>query len=285
MQPHGLYSLWNSLGQNTGVGSLSFLQGIFLTQGLNSGLPHCRADSLPAEPWGKPKNTGVGSLSLPDPEIEPGSPVLQVDSLRIELSGKPNGTNRLLKSFYSRLCSKWWPVSYCLWSHWRYQHWMGWAGGDFFSHLLMAGVRARKCISRAEMCQGARGLLKGGLRMFPGVWEGQVLGHSSGIIGLLLLGIGCCCLVTESRPDSFCDPVDCSPPGSSVHGISQARILEWVATSFSRGSSQPRDWTRVSCIGRRRATWEAPTELVAVLFLLKYQWYKSQNTYAPTQRA
>ena len=38
----------------------------------------------------------------------------------------------------------------------------------------------------------------------------------------------------------LCDPVDCSPPGSSVHGISQARILEWVAISFFRGSSQPR---------------------------------------------
>ena len=38
-----------------------------------------------------------------------------------------------------------------------------------------------------------------------------------------------------------CDPMDWSPPGSSVHGILQARILEWVATSFSRGSSQPRD--------------------------------------------
>ena len=40
--PHGLYSPWNSLGQNTGVGSLSFLQGIFPTQGSNPGLPHCR---------------------------------------------------------------------------------------------------------------------------------------------------------------------------------------------------------------------------------------------------
>ena len=74
-------------------------------------------------------------------------------------------------------------------------------------------------------------------------------------------------------------------PGSSVHGISQARILEWVAISFSRGSSRPRDWTWVSCTGRWRPTWEAPTELVAVLFLLKYLWYKSQNTYPPTQRA
>ena len=56
--------------------------------------------------------------------------------------------------------------------------------------------------------------------------------------------------------DSFCDPVDCSPPGSSVHGISQARILEWVAISFSRGSSQPRDQTQVSCIAGRFFTTE-----------------------------
>ena len=44
------------------------------------------------------------------------------------------------------------------------------------------------------------------------------------------------------------DPMDCSPPGSSVRGISQARILEWGAIPFFRGSSQSRDWTRVSCI-------------------------------------
>ena len=45
--------------------------------------------------------------------------------------------------------------------------------------------------------------------------------------------------------------MDCSPPGLSVHGISQARILEWVAVSFFGGSSRPRDQTQVSCIGRQ----------------------------------
>ena len=45
-----------------------------------------------------------------------------------------------------------------------------------------------------------------------------------------------CVLVAQSCP-TLCDPMDCSPPGSSVHGILQARILEWVAISFSRGSS------------------------------------------------
>ena len=48
--------------------------------------------------------------------------------------------------------------------------------------------------------------------------------------------------------------MDCSPPGSSVHGIPQARVLEWVATSFSRGSSRPRDRTWVSHIAGRRFT-------------------------------
>ena len=62
--PHGLYSPWNSLGQNTRVGSLSLLQGIFTIHGSNPGLPYCKAHSLLAEPPGKPKNTGVGSLYL-----------------------------------------------------------------------------------------------------------------------------------------------------------------------------------------------------------------------------
>ena len=51
---------------------------------------------------------------------------------------------------------------------------------------------------------------------------------------------------------TLCDPMDCSLPAFSVHGILQARILEWVTISFSRGSSQPRDQTRVSRIGGRR---------------------------------
>ena len=49
----------------------------------------------------------------------------------------------------------------------------------------------------------------------------------------------------------FGTPMDCSPPGSSVHGIRQARLLEWVAIPFSKGFSRPRDRTRVSCIAGR----------------------------------
>ena len=56
----------------------------------------------------------------------------------------------------------------------------------------------------------------------------------------------------------FCDPMDCSLAGSSVCGISQARISEWTAIPFSRGSSPPRDQTRVSCIAGRFFTAEPP---------------------------
>ena len=56
----------------------------------------------------------------------------------------------------------------------------------------------------------------------------------------------------------FCDTVDCSPSGSSVHGISQARMLEWVAFSFSRGSSWPRDWACISCSASGFFTAEQP---------------------------
>ena len=59
-----------------------------------------------------------------------------------------------------------------------------------------------------------------------------------------------CVSVAQSCP-TLCDPVDCSLPGFSIHGILQARILEWVTISFSRGSSRPRDQTWVSCIAGR----------------------------------
>ena len=84
-----------------------------------------------------------------------------------------------------------------------------------------------------------------------------------------------------------CDPMDCSLPGSSVHEILQARILEWVAVSFSRGSSPPRDGTCISyvfCIGRRvlyySITWEAQDNtyiFIAETFTQLYTLYYPQN--------
>ena len=60
---------------------------------------------------------------------------------------------------------------------------------------------------------------------------------------------------------TLCDPMDCSPPGSSVHGILQARTEEWVAISFSRGSSWPRDQTWVSCVAGKFFTVWATREV------------------------
>ena len=84
----------------------------------------------------------------------------------------------------------------------------------------------------------------------------------------------CACYVhaksLQSCPTLW-DPIDWSPPGSSVHGILQARILEWVAISFSRGSSWPRNRTHVSyiaCIGRQffitSAVWETEKTLISI---------------------
>ena len=64
--------------------------------------------------------------------------------------------------------------------------------------------------------------------------------------------------VSHSVVSHLCNPLDSSPPGSSVHGILQARIVEWVAIPFSRGSSQPRDQTQVSWIAGRFFITEPP---------------------------
>ena len=70
---------------------------------------------------------------------------------------------------------------------------------------------------------------------------------------VFVIAFCCCCMHAQSYP-TVCDPMDCSPPGSSVHGILQAGILEWVIMLSSRGSSQPWDQTcvsSISCTGRQ----------------------------------
>ena len=87
----GLYSPWDSPGQNTGAGSLSFLQGILLTQGWNPGLPHCRWILYQLSHRGNPRILEWVAYPFSSgsswPRNQTGSPVLQVDSLPIELSG------------------------------------------------------------------------------------------------------------------------------------------------------------------------------------------------------
>ena len=68
----------------------------------------------------------------------------------------------------------------------------------------------------------------------------------------------CCCCLVAHLGRILCDPVNCSLPSSSVHEISHARILEWVAISSSRGSSQPRDGTHISALAGGFFTTEPP---------------------------
>ena len=98
-------------------------------------------------------------------------------------------------------------------------------------------------------------------------------------IGILLptpfhLCAFCCCLLVKLC-STLCDPIDSTLPGSSVHGILQARILEWVAMPSSRGSSRPRNSTRVSCIGRQILyQWATREEQ-----LKKAEWFTPGGTY------
>ena len=72
------------------------------------------------------------------------------------------------------------------------------------------------------------------------------------LLGVSYCHVLCACMRAKLLQSclTLCNRMRCSPPTSSVHGVLQARILEWVAVSFSRGSSQPRDKTRVSCTDR-----------------------------------
>ena len=89
----------------------------------------------------------------------------------------------------------------------------------------------------------------------------------------------CCIVLVQwlSLVWLFFDPMGSSMPGSSVHGISQARVLEWVATSFSRESSWPRDWTRVSCIAGGFFTTEPPGKFrCCILNVIYYKTIQSK---------
>ena len=87
------------------------------------------------------------------------------------------------------------------------------------------------------------------------------------------------CLVTQLCL-TLCDPMDCSPPGFSIHGISQANKLEWIAISFPRGSSPPRNQTIFSCIAGRFFTREAACNSpVWCKKLLHTWWFKMKPLY------
>ena len=99
---------------------------------------------------------------------------------------------------------------------------------------------------------------------------------------LLVVTVTCGCVLVAQLSPTLCDPKDCSPPGSSVHRILQARILEWVAIPFSRGSSWPRDRTHFSCIGGRFYTFWATREAHSPGWLVLFFYLQPLTSWAPT---
>ena len=188
LQPHELYSPWNSLGQNTGVGSLSLLQGIFPTQGSNPGLPHCRWILYQLSYKGSPhlhKPEGIRTNTSPSP---------RTGSWVSFLSGHPgapeeeNGMARVVGmsdfSFYILFLDN----VFIIWSH---------------SSMVLNVSQVLKYLvplTHIPLEESANILLGEG-------WKWKKVAQSC---------------------RTLCDPMDCSLPGSSVHGIFQARIPEWV---------------------------------------------------------
>ena len=114
----------------------------------------------------------------------------------------------------------------------------------YFSRVVNAnGVRYLHIIQRyLRLCNGTTRLIQNILRLIQRyISQDNIDRHYMDME------------ITQLCP-TLCDPIFCSLPGSSIHGIFQARVLEWVAISFSRGSSQPRAQTQVSRIVGRRFT-------------------------------
>ena len=194
-------------------------RGIFPTQGWNPGLPHCRRILYQLSPQGKPRISLVETNSWVIPQIWHVCP----------------------ESYHPR--------------HWdnepRETH-----GSWAFTHPHSSMDLGLSCSKQANPSDG----IHGGLHMMDR-WMVQLLIQIAmtrpnlppmGIITKVLPGVAinvCGCVQAQLWPN-LCNPMDCSLPGSPVHGILLARILEPVALASSKGSSSPRDQTRVSCIGR-----------------------------------
>ena len=135
------------------------------------------------------------------------------------------------------------------------------------SHSGKSNLAASQC--GAEHRLGPWGQITG----VPGSGEEGSKGYGTASEVALGAQVSVTCLVTQLCPP-LCNPVDCNPPGSSVYGIFQAKILEFIAIYFSRESSQPRDQTHIFFIGRRILTTEP---LVHDLFCSKLRACPAQS--------
>ena len=136
---------------------------------------------------------------------------------------------------------------------------------DFFKGIECSGHDTMRLITRSQKKQYTIYLV------FP-----LSLVHASLDLWAVMCVCACVCVCGQLCL-TLCDPMDCSPQGSSVHGISQARILEWVAISFSRGSSWPMDQTCVSCIAGRFFTTEPPGNSYNQMYSSVNEWVNDMS--------
>ena len=140
----------------------------------------------------------------------------------------------------------------------------------FNAAAAAAAAAAKSLQSCPTLCDPIDGIPPGS--SVPGILQARIL-------ECIAISFSNACMQAKSLQSclTLCESMDCIPPGSSVHGMFQARILEWVAISSSKGSSQPRDWTHVSCIGR----WILYTEPPRKPWYVNYTSVKTQNKRPP----
>ena len=170
--------------------------------------------------WDPGQNAGVRSLfllqgNLPHPGIEPSSPTLQADSFTSWVTKEAHQVEANVKARVSI--------------------------GRYKETLISCNSRAQKAkVQLQDLITGITGLqsrlnsqtrLSSMPRSWPQLEKNRILRHWMETSS----GMHCCCCWVAKSCSTLCDPMDCSLPGSSVYGTSQARILEWAAISFSRG--------------------------------------------------
>ena len=112
----------------------------------------------------------------------------------------------------------------------------------------------------------------------PAVWTAFLLLSSEPFNFLFLISVCVVCVLVAQLYPTLCDPMDCAPQAPLVHGIFQARVLEWVAISFSRASSQPRDRIQILCIAGRFFTVWATREVKPLLNIDHDPYFFNQSS-------
>ena len=226
LQPHGLHPTrllcpWDFPGKSTGVGCHCLLQGIFLTQGSNVILPHCKQTLYHLSHQGSPYQLGDPHLKT----LLEASPVNLLRFYGIEfVTWQPNMLGRIGKTV--------WAFSTC--AHCRHEECLGAVSKDKEEDGKQLTVSCKRPGASACLTFTCVVWSMSPHHLRPRFPHFNDKRTGSDAIGLYPAPIFC---MYAWLCSTLCHPVDYSPPAPSVHGISQARILEWIAISSSRGSS------------------------------------------------